>query len=126
SVNASIRRAERAATKRHRELQAMQKRQDKMMARMQAEFEVETYNNFMERIVSLHHDCSEPMNWRDFQSAPEPEKPQKVTKLEGAARLAFENYVPWLVTRWLKLDGWRRRALERKITEAMNKEEAEF
>ena len=52
SINASIKRAERAQAKRERALLAFQKQQNKIYALAMAEQEVEEYNELIARIFS--------------------------------------------------------------------------
>ncbi len=91
---AATRRAEREAKKRQRELERRRKEMAKAEARQQAEYEVELFENEIDRLLSVHKDEPETWNWKKLSEAPDPPPPADDGPLERAAREALANYKP--------------------------------
>lgn len=84
---AAVRREEREEKKRQRELERRRKEQAKLSALDQARLEVESYENELEVLLSVHRDQSEPVDWRAFASALPRHLPLKLARHELAAQL---------------------------------------
>jgi len=91
---AATRRAEREARKRQRELEQRRKEMAKAEARQKAEYEVELFENEIDRLLSVHKDAPETWNWKQLSEAPDPAPPAEDGPLEKAARDALSNYRP--------------------------------
>ena len=91
---AATRRAEREAKKRQRELEKRRKEMAKAEARQKAEYEVELFENEIDRLLSVHKDAPERWNWKKLSEAPDPSTPDDDGPLERAAREALANYKP--------------------------------
>lgn len=101
SVRAAVREAERNATSRQRELERRRKQLDKLAAEEQARLEVEEYENYVERLVTLHQEGGQEMDWEALAVQPEPSRPQLGRAAEDAARAALAAYRPNLLDRLL-------------------------
>jgi hypothetical protein len=99
SLNRMAREAERDAKRRQRELERMEKEQAKMDALEQAAYEVEAFDNLMDRLTSLHNEYVETFDWEYISTEVEPTEPVKKTHNERKAQAAFENYKPSLIDR---------------------------
>src|SRR5687768_15616777 len=60
---AACRREERSAKIRQRQLAKMEKERAKLSEFQQAQWEVEAYENQIERLLSIHRDCAKEWNW---------------------------------------------------------------
>ncbi len=91
---AATRRAEREAKKRQRELEKRRKEMAKAEARQKAEYEVELFENEIDRLLSVHKDEPEAWNWKKLSEASDPAPPSEDGPLERAARESLANYKP--------------------------------
>lgn len=91
---AATRRAEREAKKRQRELELRRKEMARAEARQQAEYEVELFENEIDRLLSVHKDEPETWNWKKLSEAADPPPPSDDGPLERAAREALASYQP--------------------------------
>lgn len=94
SINAAMRAAERDAKRRQRELERRQKEYAKMLELEQAAYEVDVYENYVERLVSLHKECSAPINWKEVLETPAPLEPKYSDKLEAQAQNNWMSFEP--------------------------------
>lgn len=119
SMQASARRAERNSKRRQRELQAQEKEYAKMEAREQAAYEVEVYENHVELLLSVHKECGEDIDWKEFAQRSAPLKPAALNSLENQARNTESNYKPGFIARSLKLENRKRRKLAEAVQAAV-------
>lgn len=77
-IEAARKREERAALKRQRELERMMKEQAKLSALEQAKLEVESYENTLEVLLSVHKDASAKFDWMEPLSTLSPHAPMNV------------------------------------------------
>ncbi|MBL4693255.1 MAG: hypothetical protein JKY92_07995 [Magnetovibrio sp.] len=91
---AAGRAAEREARRRQRELEKEQKFYDKMEELEQAAYEVECYDNYIDRITSIHTEICISIDWQSIFNEPQPKQPSPENKSEKAARYNFETYSP--------------------------------
>lgn len=88
---AAVRREEREEKKQQRELERRRKEQAKLSALDQAHLEVDSYENELEVLLSVHRDCSEPVDWRAFAAALPRHSPPKLARHELAGQLEAVN-----------------------------------
>jgi hypothetical protein len=77
AIEAAQRRQQREAQKRQRELERQNKEQAKLSAIEQARLEVETYDNKLEVLLSVHREQGETWDWAALAAALPPPWPQK-------------------------------------------------
>lgn len=85
-LETSRRRSEREEQKRQKELQRRAKESAKLTALEQARLEVETYENTIDLLLSVHKDCGEVWDWRALASVPPPMQPARQAHAEFKAR----------------------------------------
>ena len=86
AIQAAERRQQRDAQKRLRELERQSKEQTKLSAMEQARLEVETYENGLEVLLSVHKEQGEVWDWFEFASELPPHSPRKLSRHELKAR----------------------------------------
>lgn len=84
---AAQRREERVAQKRRRELERLLKEHAKLNALQQARLEVETHENAIDVLLSVHKEQSPPLAWVKLSAALPPHKPPRLARHEIAAQL---------------------------------------
>ena len=77
AMEADKRRQERESQKRQRELEQRAKEQAKLSAIEQARLEVETFENHLDGLVSIHKEQSEVLDWEEFAASLPPPAPQR-------------------------------------------------
>ena len=94
TINAEIRRQERAAQRRHRELERQRKQMEKEAEIARAAYEVEVYENEVAMLVSVHHEHSQSIEWEAMEIAPEPRKPElsQTTSIMPSASLRSSSH----------------------------------
>ena len=125
SVRAAYRAAERDAQRRERELLKQEKEHAKMEALARARYEVEVYENRIDLLTSVHKEASQPINWKELASAPEPQEPEYTRGREAKALKKLQHFKPGIFARVL---GRQEKAREKKraaVDLAKEKDEAE-
>lgn len=97
SIGAAVRQAEREAKRRQRELERQRREYEKLAALERAQLEVAEYENYVERLVTVHEEVTAPVDWNALHSAPEPRPPDRKREAEYAARQALETYRPSVI-----------------------------
>ena len=62
--------------------------------KVHAAHEAETFQNYLELLVSLHKDCGANWDWQAYESAQPPEAPSRGNRNEQLAAQALARYVP--------------------------------
>ena len=96
SIGAAVRAAEREAKRKHRELERLRKDYERMHEVERAAYEVEVHQNYIDRLLSIHKESGEHVDWRYLVSAQPPEKPVRSSAHEAHARQDLINYRPSL------------------------------
>lgn len=126
AIQAAERRAEREAQRRHRELQRHAKEQAKLSVIEQARLEVETYENQLEVLLSIHKEQGEPWDWRSILNQDPPAEPARTDHHTSQARAKMAAYKPGFFE---KLFGGARKkeeALALEVHLATGRDEQEF
>ncbi|HUW10805.1 MAG TPA: hypothetical protein VM537_13820 [Anaerolineae bacterium] len=126
SIAAAQRRAEREAKRRQRQLERQRKQLDKMREVEQAAYEVETYENYVELLQSVHKECSEVWDWEAIGCSEPPEEPRRLLEHEAAARKKLEQFQPGLVDKVLSRTESKREALLSAVEQAQQADEEEY
>jgi hypothetical protein len=77
AMEAAERRQQRESQKRQRELEQRTKEQAKLSAIEQARLEVETFENQLDGLLSIHKEQSEVLDWEEFAASLPPPAPQR-------------------------------------------------
>jgi len=85
AMEAAERRQQREAKRRQRELQRLAKEQAKLSALEQAHLEVDTYENRLELLLSVHKEHGNVWDWDAIRSSPPPIAPQRTYRHESLA-----------------------------------------
>jgi hypothetical protein len=111
----------------------------------QAEFEVKEYENYIDRLMSIHKDCSELFDWVELEKTLPPQQPvfneepqkkevQEIHKEETFYRILLDDYKPNFFAKLLgfdkkKIKKWEEALEKGKIEDVKNtllaKEKAE-
>src|SRR5437588_8896603 len=86
SIEAAARRAERDAQRRQRELEKRAKEQAKLSEMEQARLEVDTYENRIEVLLSVHKEQSKSWDWLEILASLPPLAPQRNSSNELRAK----------------------------------------
>ena len=119
TLNAIAREQERQSRRRQRALESQQKDAAKQAALDRAAFMVEWYENTIERLTSLHRDCSDRLNWQQEAKAEPPAPPMPVTLRERQARTRLETYKPGIFARLFHQEAAQRAKLEAELAAAI-------
>jgi hypothetical protein len=125
SMAAASRAAERDARRRQRELEKQQQYFDKMAELDQAAYEVEVYENYVERITSVHKEVKQDLNWTKIVDESEPVAPSPVSRMTALAAEKQSKYRPGLIARLFGLVQKQTERLESAVQDAKNKDALE-
>lgn len=119
SVSAELKRQSREADKR-------QRLRMKELERLEAADAVAKFENYLESIISLHHECRASLNWKSIENEPEPIAPTANSPLTDLAARKLKSYRPNIVAKLLKLESRRKRSLLKNIEKAKLKDQQNF
>lgn len=126
SIQAAQRRAERDARRRQRELLRQQKEIQRMNEFQRARYEVETYENLIEILTSVHKDCGEAWDWHAIAEAPEPVVPKLRTAYEETARVSLDAFEPTTMDKLLRRVDAKRDELEASVRRGKRRDQEEY
>ncbi|GMV41593.1 MAG: hypothetical protein AMXMBFR64_33090 [Myxococcales bacterium] len=126
ALAAASRRAERESARRYRERERNMRESAKLAEKDRARHEVELHDALIETLVSVHKDCSDPIDWKSLRDAAAPALPDRSSKNEDGARIELEGYRPGLFTRLFGLTARQRAKLEAAITEGRAMDDAAY
>jgi tellurite resistance protein len=96
-MEAAARRAQREEQRRFKELQRRAKEQAKLSGMEQARLEVDTYENRLEVLLSIHKEQGEEWNWEQVLNTPSPVEPPRHNHHEAEARARLNAFPPPVV-----------------------------
>ncbi len=126
SIEAAGRRAERDAQRRRRELERQRKQLERMQELERAAYEVDVYENYIDLLLSVHKECSNPWNWEAIKSAAPPAEPERTHSHEELAQAALDGFKPSLLDKMLKRGDSKRNELAKAVEEARQTDEREY
>jgi hypothetical protein len=91
-----------------------------------AAYEVEVYENHIDRITSVHKDCCSIYDWKKIEKEEPPEEPENTKTREKVKRKEYEEYTPGLFDRLFKLENKKRAKLNQAIEEAIRLDEHDY
>lgn len=117
---------ERMIASRQREARRQARLQDKLAALRQANLAVKSYEQWVERITSVHQECGRTWDWAEVASAEPPLEPIRSTEKEDAARQQCEAYsAGWFDRLFRRVEG-RRAALAAAVDAARTADSAAY
>lgn len=123
SMEAAARAAERDARRRQRELEREQRHYDKMEELEQAAHDVEVYENYLDRITSVHKEVRTDINWQSIFDDAQPDEPIQTHDAERRARNKFQTYRAGFFAKVFGSAEKKKRELEADIETAIKKDE---
>lgn len=126
SAGAAVRRAERQARRRQKELERRQREIERMAELEQAAYEVEVFENYLERIVSLHQEEAKPVGWELMTREEAPPSPAASDARERWAAEQLASYRPGLWDRLLGREEAKRQALAKQLERAKAEDRAAY
>ncbi|HMJ88370.1 MAG TPA: hypothetical protein VK530_01055 [Candidatus Acidoferrum sp.] len=94
AIEAAERRAQRDQQRRYRELQKRTKELAKLSVLEQSRLEVETYENRLDVLLSIHKDQGEEWNWKQVRDTPPPVEPCRGNRHETEVERRRAAYRP--------------------------------
>jgi hypothetical protein len=126
SLNAIARQSERTARRRQRELLIQEREYHKMQELEKAAYEVEVYENHIDRITSVHKDCCSIYDWEKIEKKEPPKEPENTKIREKVKRKEYEEYTPGFFDRLFKLGNKKRAKLNLAIEDAIKLDEHDY
>ena len=129
SYNAAMRRVDRENKRRAKEAERRFREQQKMQGIDDAQKAVESWEEYVGLITSMHKACTDPVDWHEFISASRPEPPVRVEEHTENVKREIENFRPSILDR-LFLDKLfssvekKRNKLAKKLIEAQKEDES--
>ncbi|WP_449622876.1 DUF4236 domain-containing protein [Robertmurraya sp. Marseille-Q9965] len=116
------------AYNRQREIAAKQKEMARLNELEQASLAVESFENTIDRIHSIHKETDEPINWIKVRSSNPPYQKNngQIGVNEQVALDNYQQYKPSMVSKIFKQQDKELENLNRKILEARQKDEVEY
>lgn len=113
--NAAVKRAERTAARNRKQLQAQQKTLQALSDLARANHAVESQQNYLDVIVSLHHDTTTPWDWSQVAHSVQP---APTHEREAAAHRALSEFKPGLIDRMTGAGEKKRQELQAQLARA--------
>lgn len=126
SVNASANRAKRESERKARVRQRELEKAERLAEYEEANIQVEIYENHIERLVSVHKDCSEQINWPDIKSTAPPIEPQKQFTNQEDAKKKLDTFKPGVFDKLFKQTEKKLKLLEDNVHKANALDEKEY
>ncbi|HEY8966768.1 MAG TPA: hypothetical protein VIM58_10005 [Candidatus Methylacidiphilales bacterium] len=110
--------------------QRLQEKQRVLFAKHQEHeahrLEAEEFDERIEKLVSVHKSCGEPISWTDILNTPPPAAPSRHSGHEARALEDLEAYSPSFAEKLFKKAEDKRHALEEAVETAKMWDEAEY
>lgn len=128
SVSSAMRQAERDQQRRNREIAKAYKEQQKRLELEEAAHVVETYNDYIETIQSVHKGDVTNVNWQAVLEEKKPERLSTFNENEAQVRLAINNYKPSFIAKMTGKAKKEKQELEERLRDAIleDKQELEY
>ena len=118
----ALRQLERAAEQRRRAAVKQYNIQQKQQAIASAAQAVRQFEEYVNTLVTVHTVSMPPVDWPVLMAAPEPESPDWSHKYEELAVSKQTAYAPSFFDRLLHLERLKRRALDKQVAQARNRD----
>lgn len=97
-----------------------------MLALDQAAFDVDVFENLIERLTTMHHDAAPVIDWRQIADATSPTEPKHRDVNEIAAQDAWANYKPSMMDKVLGRAERRKDELLEAVSQAQDEDRTVF
>ncbi|WP_042455502.1 DUF4236 domain-containing protein [Neobacillus dielmonensis] len=111
------------AYQRRNELARLQREQQKLQELEYARLQVDLYENKLEQIRSIHHECDDPIDWREVLRRQPPFQHGQDGPNTQAARQQLESYQPGLMDRLFNRDEGKLRQLHEEVERAKEQDQ---
>lgn len=122
SYQAAVRREQREARRRLRELVREHKEAERRAEQEHAEQAVARYEAMIEALTSVHRECGPRVDWASIAGAQPPSRPTPVTSGAAVAEQVRDAYRPGLFARLFGTAPKRRAALEAEVAAARERD----
>jgi hypothetical protein len=126
SFGSALNKMSRDSRKRQRELEQRAKYVSKLQEIERNQLEVEQYENYIDRITSLHKECSEQIDWNQIIALTAPIEPVYQNSNESFAQQELEHYKPNFIVKMFKMDKKRIIKIQNKIELTKEQDKNEF
>jgi hypothetical protein len=126
SLKRAAREAERDSKRRHRELVIRHKELAKLEAKAQAAYEVEAFENLLDRLTTMHKEPVETPDWMLLAKEPPPVEPTKSKAQQSYAEEKLRSFKPSFFDRIFKRAEKSHAKLITAIDHAKKKDEDEY
>jgi hypothetical protein len=99
---------------------------EKIEAREQAAEAVADFEEYVKKLITLHQDCSPPMNWQSQAATPAPVQAQLSQKSENAAQSRLDNYKPSWLDKLLGSTEKKQKKLSDALSAAKSEDQRRF
>jgi hypothetical protein len=123
SVNSAIKASERESRRKQRELERRRKQYNKMVELEQAQYEVEQFENYLERVTSIHLENSSNIDWKAIASKSKPKEPKFTDKFERKAQKELDSYKPGFFDNFFNRTEKKKTAFSLAVEKARKKDE---
>ena len=112
------------AYKRRNELARREREQQKLQEQEYARLQVELYENRLDQIRSIHHECDDPVDWNEVYHREPPFEIGQEGPSEKKAKLALQSYQPGFFDRLFKRSEAKIRKLQEEVLEERQRDGA--
>lgn len=126
SVGAAMRAADREAKRRQRERDRQQRAFEKTEEIRQAAEQVAEYEAYVQRLISLHTQCGDRIDWNEIASKVAPPEPTHDNTSEAKAKADLDNFRPGMFIKLLRGEDRKRNRLAEAVSKARAKDEKRF
>jgi Protein of unknown function (DUF4236) len=110
------------AYKRRNELARREREQQKLQEQEYARLQVDLYENRLDQIRLIHHECDDPVDWDDVYNREAPYGAGQAGPNEQQARANLQSYQPGFFDRLFKRGEAKKRKLEEEVEAAVQKD----
>lgn len=126
SLAAASRQAERDARRRQRQLERQRTQLEKTQELERAAHEVQTYENYVALLLSVHKECSDICDWEAIGCSEPPDKPTRSPRHEESAQAELNKFKPGLFDKMLSRTESKREELASAVEDAKQADELEY
>lgn len=119
SMAAASRAADREAARRHKAAVKAQKIED-------AEDAVYEWENYISKLISVHVDIADAINWEKIANTPKPKPPKLGTSNHDSAKKAADNFKPKFLDFLSGGSAKKQEVLEQKLANSYEQDKADF
>ena len=123
SIGTVVRQMERESIRKQKELIKQQKQYEKMQVLEQAAYEVEVYDNYIERVTTLQKDCGPKYDWENIYKKMPPIRPTNKKINENVLKSKLDNFKPNIIDKLFKLESKKKEKIKNLIPNAIERDD---